>query len=160
MGGWRGRMGESGARRRMDWDVHVKRGDLGGKGRKEMWNGMNTRQEGREGEKKRTNAEIRGDSHSVLTENRSRRVLLIKRYWILVTLHSICWKLCSCAAVWNPILKGWFQAVLPLELQQYAGNIENPGMLLAVGGCCRSKAEQKKIVVNDKWTLMINPACI
>ena len=57
-------------------------------------------------EKRRTNEEIRGDSHSVLTENRSRRGLLIKRYWILVTLHSICWRPCSCSAAWNPILRG------------------------------------------------------
>lgn len=48
--------------------------------------------------RKRTKEGIRGDSHSVLTENRSRRGLLIKRYWILVTLHSICWQLGSCAA--------------------------------------------------------------
>lgn len=34
-----------------------------------------------ETERKRTRAEIRGDSHSVLTENSRRRGLLIKRYW-------------------------------------------------------------------------------
>lgn len=80
------------------------------------WDAHNTTRR-RWGKRKRTNEEIRRDSHSVLTENRGRRGLLIKRYWILVTLHSICWQLCSCAAAWNPILKGWFRAVLPLELQ-------------------------------------------
>lgn len=34
---------------------------------------------------KRKKEEIRGDSHSVLTENRKGRGPLIKRYWILVT---------------------------------------------------------------------------
>jgi len=47
----------------------------------------------------RRKEEIRGYSHSVLTENNSRQGCLIKRYWILVTLRSICWQLCSDAAV-------------------------------------------------------------
>ena len=53
--------------------------------------------DGRNSEEERKEEEIGGDSHSVLTEKRRRRGRLIKRYWILVTLHSISWQPCRCA---------------------------------------------------------------